>query len=178
MLDIKKEWINLKDSKDFISSVNAFIFKETQDLKRFKQDLEDKGLNVFLLLSIEHSFERLLAFLLRSLNSEELIYKLTIEYEMYTLSNFVFCNKEILVFSKKQNKNLSSQQKKIIIQIYKSVLNIINFLKVILPFNLVDYEIKVTVASAPLRSQEFEVQLLSFITDINNKIKDVTLGIR
>lgn len=56
--------------------------------------------------------------------------------------------------------------------------NLINYFKAALPFSLVNYEIRVTIASAPLESEEFSVQLLSFIKEINNKIKDVTLGMR
>lgn len=177
LLSFKKSWVSLKHSEDFAGSVKTFIDKEAYKLKGFKEDLDDRGLTAFLLPDVENSLDRLLAFLLQSLNTKDLAYKLFIEYERYKLKNIVFYRKEIPIFSKNQNRNLNTYQKKVASLIYKIAFDIINSFKAVLPFSLVDYEIKVVVASAPLNSEEFEVQLLSFITDINNKIKDLTLGI-
>ena len=38
-----------------------------------------------------------------------------------------------------------------------------------------DYELEIVVDSAPLNSEAFDNQLLKFLTDIKEKIKDITL---
>lgn len=153
LIVFKNHWLEFKNLNNI------------DDLKRLKKDWLEKGLTAFLTPEIESSFDRLLDFLSKSQNAYKVRYGIAKRYQIMGLERSSY-----RLFSEKIGLK--------IIKLYSQLLLTWNFLKRItwIHTGLIDYEIKITLDSAPSNSKEFENQLLEYLTDIEKKIKDITLG--
>ena len=150
------------------SSNYGNLGNEIADMKNFKKDLENNGLTAFLTTEIETNFDHLLDFLYKSVNASEIRYGINEQYyafgqekSFYRVLPEWYGHKRIIF--------------------YKIFVPLLNFTRDINWLNitgLVDYKLKVIVDSAPIRSNDFDDQLKNFSQDLNEKIKEITLGIK
>lgn len=161
LIHLQNRWRYMKGSSNYENLKN-----EIDLIKEFKKSLEGQGLTAFLTTEIEDSFDHLLDFLSKSLDASKIRYGI---------------NEQLNVFG--QEKSLYRvlpewyDHKRIIFyKIYVSFLNSIMYFNWINVTGLVDYKIKIIVDSAPISSNYFDAQLIKFSKDLNEKIKEITLG--
>lgn len=135
------------------------------DLKGLKKDLSEKGLTAFLTPEIESGLDSLFNYVSKSQGVSNIRYGIMKRYQIMGQERFSY-----RIFSDRIGRK--------IIKLYSQLLFFLNFLKRItwMYTGLIDYEIKIILDSAPVDSREFEDQLLEYLTDIEKKIKDITLG--
>jgi hypothetical protein len=163
LIIFRNNWTRLKKSGDFQNLKN-----EISKLKKFKKDLEEKGLTAFLTPEVENSFNHLLDFLFKSQDASKVRYGLISQYKMLGQEK---------TFYEKVPEWIGRKT----INYYRILILILNFFRNISWMSvtgLIDYDFKIVLDSAPLNSKDFDDQLLKFLTDINEKIKDITLGTR
>ena len=160
-IHLQNIWGDMKDSSNYENLKN-----EIDLLNEFKKSLESQGLTAFLTTEIEDSFDHLLEFLSKSLDANKIRYGI---------------NEQLNIFGQEKSlyRVLPEWYDHKMINLYKKF---VPFLSLIMYFNwvntigLVDYKIKIIVDSAPISSNDFDVQLIKFSQDLNEKIKEITLG--
>lgn len=145
--------------------IEAKNLNNIDNLKCLKKSLLEKGLTAFLTPEIESSFDHLLDFLSKSQSVDKVRYGIIKRYQIMGQERSSY-----RLFSEKVGLK--------IIKFYSQLLLVWNFLKRItwIYTGMIDYEIKIILDSAPVNSKEFEDQLLEYLTDIEMKIKEITLG--
>lgn len=153
----QNNWEKSKSSKDYQDFKN-----EINELKKFKEQLEARGLTAFLTPEIENSLDHLLNFLSKSQDASEIRYGIFEEITMRGLER-TFYN----VLPDWINRKIS---------FFRIFINIWNGFKSLDWTGLSNYSIKIISDSAPLDSKDFNEYILKYNTDLKEKIKNITLG--
>jgi hypothetical protein len=161
LIYFQNSWIRIKNSSNYENLEN-----EIDDIKKFKNSLEDQGLTAFLTTEIEDSFDHLLDFLSKSLDASKIRYGINEQYyifgqekSLYRVLPEWYGHKRIFFY-------------KIIVPF----LNLFRYINWVNITGLVDYKLKIIVDSAPISSNDFDAQLIKFSRNLNEKIKEITLG--
>ena len=161
LIVFQNNWTRLKTSNNFQN-----LKSEITESENFKKGLEERGLTAFLTPEIENSFDHLLEFLSKSQDASEIRYGIITRYKIFGQEKSFYR----VVPEKIRRKRINFYRYIMLIRVFFghiSWMRIAGFL---------DYELEIVVDSAPLNSEAFDNQLLKFLTDIKEKIKDITLG--
>lgn len=160
---IQNNWVELKKSNNI-----QHFEKEIVELKKFKNDLEDKGLTAFLTREIERSFNKLLDFSSKSQNETIVRYGIN---KKYNILGQEFTNYQVA------SKYINPKT----IQIFRIIFSLEDIFKKNALFSfiysgIIEYNVKIILDSAPLDSNDFNHQFLDYISGIKDEIKNITLG--
>jgi len=138
------------------------LVNEIYELEKFKNEIENDGLTVFLTQEIENQFNELLYFLLNSKGANKIRYGILQEYNLLGIQYSV--NRELPVWIKPFF---------IFVFLYIFIDNIFRRFS---NQGLSEFSMRIIYISAPIASEEFENQLSHYIFTIKHKIREVALG--
>ena len=162
IITFQNRWIDIRDSANYDE-----LKIEIANMKTTKKQLEDAGLTAFLTTDIENSFDKLLDFLSKSQDASEIRYGINEQYYLFGQEKSIY-----RVLPEWYDHNRINFYKIFVIP-FLHLTKYINFANIL---GLVDFKLKIILDSAPIDSNDFDIQLIKFSRDINEKIKEITLG--